>query len=61
MTDVGSVKSEPLTHLEFGIDRYVGSHPMAGSERSGPLAASDALFDGGPGLSRPTRSSASCC
>ena len=28
--------------------RYVGSHPMAGSERSGPLAASAALFDGRP-------------
>ncbi len=48
VTDVGSVKCEPLTHIEFGIDRYVGSHPMAGSERSGPLAASAALFDGRP-------------
>ena len=28
--------------------RYVGGHPMAGSERSGPLAASAALFDGRP-------------
>ena len=28
--------------------RYVGSHPMAGSERSGPLAASSVLFDGRP-------------
>jgi len=53
VTDVGSVKwplverigrlvgPEALTH-------YVGSHPMAGSERSGPLAASAALFDGRP-------------
>ena len=30
------------------LSRYVGSHPMAGSERSGPLAASAALFDGRP-------------
>jgi prephenate dehydrogenase len=30
------------------LARYVGSHPMAGSERSGPLAASAALFDGRP-------------
>jgi prephenate dehydrogenase len=31
-----------------GIERYVGGHPMAGSERSGPLAASASLFDGRP-------------
>ena len=30
------------------LTRYVGSHPMAGSERSGPLAASSVLFDGRP-------------
>ena len=29
-----------------GVARYVGGHPMAGSERSGPLAATAALFDG---------------
>jgi prephenate dehydrogenase len=50
VTDVGSVKGAPLRELEGRGDlaRYVGSHPMAGSERSGPLAASDALFDGRP-------------
>lgn len=50
VTDVGSVKSGPLTSLAGhpGLPRYVGSHPMAGSERSGPLAASAALFDGRP-------------
>lgn len=48
VTDVGSVKSEPLAHIDAGVERYVGSHPMAGSERSGPLAASGALFDGRP-------------
>ncbi len=31
-----------------GAERYVGSHPMAGSERSGPLAATSSLFDGRP-------------
>ncbi len=30
------------------VARYVGSHPMAGSERSGPFAASESLFDGRP-------------
>ena len=51
VTDVGSVKSLPLERIsdhagEDLLAHYVGSHPMAGSERSGPLAATAALFDG---------------
>ncbi len=53
VTDVGSVKSAPLAAVRSHVDdrqlrRYVGGHPMAGSERSGPLAASAALFAGRP-------------
>lgn len=53
VTDIGSVKALPLEQVsdqasETALARYVGSHPMAGSERSGPLAASAALFDGRP-------------
>ena len=49
VTDVGSVKGPPLQVARaHGADlsRYVGSHPMAGSERSGPWAATADLFDG---------------
>jgi prephenate dehydrogenase len=51
VTDVGSVKALPLEQISDqaepkALPRYVGSHPMAGSERSGPLAASAALFEG---------------
>jgi prephenate dehydrogenase len=53
VTDVGSVKGEPLRSVAARVGserlaRYVGSHPMAGSERSGPFAASSAMFDGRP-------------
>ena len=53
VTDVGSIKTRPLEQVTArvspqGMSRYVGSHPMEGSERSGPLAASAALFDGRP-------------
>ena len=50
VTDVGSVKSGPAAAVAGhpAASRYVGSHPMAGSERSGPLAATDSLFDGRP-------------
>lgn len=53
VTDVGSIKGRPLRDVTARVEaaqlvRYVGSHPMAGSERSGPLAANAALFDGRP-------------
>ena len=59
VTDVGSVKTAPLAALQevAGLERYVGSHPMAGSERSGPLAASATLFDGRPWAVVPHRTS----
>ena len=47
VTDVGSVKAgvlDALWETEAGLARYVGSHPMAGSQHSGPLAARADLF-----------------
>jgi prephenate dehydrogenase len=49
VTDVASVKVAVLDEvLASGADlsRYVGSHPMAGRERSGAVAARGDLFDG---------------
>ncbi|MCL8026057.1 prephenate dehydrogenase [Nocardioides bruguierae] len=52
VTDVGSVKAAPLAGVLAGaptqVHRYVGSHPMAGSERSGPSAGNASLFEGRP-------------
>ncbi|MCL2423412.1 MAG: prephenate dehydrogenase [Micrococcales bacterium] len=51
VTDVASVKGTVLAALRgAGADltRYVGSHPMAGRERTGPAAALPDLFAGRP-------------
>ncbi|WP_405781973.1 prephenate dehydrogenase [Streptomyces sp. NBC_00859] len=56
--DVASVKSGPRRELEaMGCDLapYIGTHPMAGKERSGPLAATADLFEGRPWVLTPTR------
>jgi prephenate dehydrogenase len=65
LTDVAGVKSvvvrrvaESLGTVTDGtavtIGRYVGGHPMAGSERSGPLAGDAGLFTGATWVLTPT-------
>ncbi|MET9562004.1 MULTISPECIES: prephenate dehydrogenase [Streptomyces] len=56
--DVASVKGGPRRELEaLGLDlsAYIGSHPMSGREKSGPLAATADLFEGRPWVLTPTR------
>lgn len=56
--DVASVKGGPRRELEaLGADLscYIGTHPMAGKESSGPLAATADLFEGRPWVLTPTR------
>lgn len=57
MTDVTSVKEPVVSVLEKTLPsriRFVGSHPMAGSEKSGIEAASPTLFRGAPCVVTPT-------
>ncbi|GGS33845.1 prephenate dehydrogenase [Streptomyces griseoviridis] len=56
--DVASVKGGPRRELEtLGLDlsAYLGTHPMSGREKSGPLAATADLFEGRPWVLTPTR------
>ncbi|MEU6539906.1 prephenate dehydrogenase [Streptomyces sp. NPDC047000] len=56
--DVASVKGGPRRELEaLGLDlsSYIGTHPMSGREKSGPLAATGELFEGRPWVLTPTR------
>lgn len=55
VTDVASVKDKIGAALEGhpGFDRWVGSHPMAGKERSGAIAADADLFVGRPWVITP--------
>lgn len=57
VTDVGSVKAGVVRdlHVEAGLDgRYIGGHPMAGSERSGVDATDPTLFQAATWLLTPT-------
>lgn len=55
VTDVASVKARIVGEVAGhpGADRYAGSHPMAGRERSGAIAADADLFVGRPWVITP--------
>jgi prephenate dehydrogenase len=49
VTDVGSTKGEIVRQAEKiaeGRFTFIGSHPIAGSEKTGAVASSDSLFEG---------------
>jgi prephenate dehydrogenase len=59
-TDVASSKAQPVSELEaMGADMssYLGSHPVAGREHSGPAAAHADLFIGRPWVLTPVAAS----
>jgi prephenate dehydrogenase len=61
VTDVGSVKAGVVRELESVIAKagahFVGSHPMAGGEKMGVLAARADLFDHAVCIVTPTKKS----
>jgi prephenate dehydrogenase len=63
VTHVGSVQAAPAREIETRAgsrgSRFVGSHPIAGREVSGPAAASADLFADRPWAICPTSSSSS--
>src|SRR5437867_7829742 len=59
VTDVGSVKASVVRELESLVAKagahFVGSHPMAGAEKTGVSAARADLFEGAICVVTPTR------
>ena len=61
VTDLASVKAVPqrdVTALGADLARFVGGHPLAGRERSGPQAARGDLFEGRPWVLTPSQETA---
>jgi prephenate dehydrogenase len=61
VTDVGSVKAGVVRELESLVAKagahFVGSHPMAGAERTGVAAARENLFENAVCVVTPTKKS----
>ena len=61
ITDVGSVKADVVRELESLIQKsgahFIGSHPMAGGEKTGVLAARADLFECAVNILTPTKKS----
>ena len=61
VTDVGSVKADVVRELESLVKKsgahFIGSHPMAGAEKTGVLAARKNLFENAVCVLTPTKKS----
>ena len=61
VTDVGSVKAEVVRELDSLLKKsgahFVGSHPMAGAEKTGVLAARENLFENAVCVLTPAKKS----
>lgn len=58
ITDAGSTKGEIVAALDEGLPRncrFLGGHPLAGGEKSGPTHARADLFDGRVVILTPTK------
>ncbi len=58
LLDVASVKA-PIVAAAVGVRNFVATHPLAGGERSGPSAASPAMFEDRPWAYVPSGDAAS--
>ena len=59
ITDVGSTKEKIVDQLEGSLPNFVGSHPLAGSEKRGMVNASASIFNGSLCILTPTKKTTS--
>jgi prephenate dehydrogenase len=55
VSDVGSTKHEIVSKLEKIFPKFVGSHPLAGSEKRGVMNARPFIFEGSLCILTPTK------
>jgi len=55
VSDVGSTKREIVSKLERIFPRYIGSHPLAGSEKRGVVNANPSIIKGSLCILTPTK------
>lgn len=59
VTDVGSTKETIVRALDPKFENFIGSHPLAGSEKRGAASANAGIFKGSVCILTPTRRTSS--